>query len=235
MSLPTAFIFDMDGTLVDNMRFHERAWLELLAESGVAVTSEEFHRRAAGRTNPDILREFLGDTLGDADLTEWADRKESRYRDTYRPHLEPVRGLLEFLREAQQLEVPMALATSGGPDNITFVLEGLGLGGFFTAVVSGDEVERGKPDPEMFLLAAQRLNVAPAQCVVFEDSRAGIEAAARAGMRTVVVAPAGDPGTLQSLPAVERVVRDFTEVTPRALLASAVPWPWPGGTRRLKQ
>jgi beta-phosphoglucomutase family hydrolase len=213
-----AFIFDMDGTLVDNMSFHERTWLELLAGCGVAVTADEFHRRASGRTNPDILREFLGDRLAEHEVTEWTERKEALYREAYRPHLQAIAGLHGFLEAARQLGIPLAVATSGTPENVEFVLEGLRIGPLFATIVTGDEVRRGKPDPEMFLTAAERLKVEPASCLVFEDSRAGVEAAVRAGMRVVVLATTPGIRELEGRAGVVSVVADYAELDPRALL-----------------
>jgi beta-phosphoglucomutase family hydrolase len=213
-----AFIFDMDGTLVDNMSFHERTWLELLAGCGVAVTADEFHRRASGRTNPDILREFLGDRLAEHEVAEWTERKEALYREAYRPHLRAIAGLPGFLESARLLGVPLAVATSGTPGNVEFVLDGLRIGALFATVVTGGEVTRGKPDPEMFLIAAERLEVEPASCVVFEDSRAGVEAAIRAGMRVVVLATTPGIRELEGREGVVDVVADYSDLDPRALL-----------------
>jgi HAD superfamily hydrolase (TIGR01509 family) len=213
-----AFIFDMDGTLVDNMSFHERTWLELLAGCRVDVNADNKHRRASGRTNPDILREFLGDRLAEHEVAEWTERKEALYREAYRPHLRAITGLPGFLESARLLGVPLAVATSGTPGNVEFVLDGLRIGALFATVVTGGEVTRGKPDPEMFLIAAERLEVEPASCVVFEDSRAGVEAAIRAGMRVVVLATTPGIRELEGREGVVDVVADYSDLDPRALL-----------------
>ena len=219
-SLPTGgFIFDMDGTLVDNMSFHEKTWLDLLAEQGVSVTVEEFQRRASGRTNPDIIREFLGDRMADHEIGEWTERKEALYREAYRPHLRAIAGLHHFLEAAEAQRIPLGVATSGTPDNVAFVLDGLGIGPLFAAVVTADDVTRGKPDPEMFLAAAARLGVDPSRSVVFEDSRAGVEAGRRAGMRVLVIATTPGIHELEGTPGVIAVVDDYTELDARALLA----------------
>lgn len=223
MSLPAALLFDMDGTLVDNMPFHERTWLAMLADGGVEIGPDEFHRRAAGRTNPDILREFFGDRLTSDERNRWAERKEARYREEYAPHLRALDGLDQFLAAAHRLGIPLALATSGNAPNIEFVLEGLGIRDLFDATVSGDEVRRGKPDPEMFLTAAERLGVAPQGCIVFEDSLAGVEAARRAGMRTVVLATGPTPLDVAGRPDVLRVVPNYLGLDPRELLPAPSP------------
>jgi beta-phosphoglucomutase family hydrolase len=218
MSQASAFIFDMDGTMVDNMEFHGRAWVEFLAQLGIEMDAEEFLRRTSGMTNARILRSILGPHLSIREVAAYAARKEALYRELYRPYLRPVPGLRSFLAQTRRLDIPLALATSAGWENIAFVLEGLGLTSAFQAVVDADAVERGKPHPEMFLTAAARLGVPPEGCVVFEDSRAGLEAARRAGMAAVALSTTHPPAELGRLPGVVRVVDDFWGLDPRGVL-----------------
>ena len=213
-----AFIFDMDGTLVDNMEVHTQIWLEMLRERGLEMTAEAFHHRASGKPNERILGELFDGRMSEEEAAAFAEEKEARYRAVYGPQMRPVKGLMGFLESAQRLQVPMAMATSAGSDNITFVLEGLNLGGIFRAVVGAEDVRHGKPDPEMFLLAAEQMGVPPPACLVFEDSPAGIEAAGRAGMKAVAVATTAPPRTYRNLKPVARVIEDFTQVTPAELL-----------------
>jgi beta-phosphoglucomutase family hydrolase len=205
-----AFILDMDGTLVDNMGVHLRAWTTFLADFGVEISPEAFLRRTSGLQNPQILRMMLGQDLSEAEVDAYAAQKEARYRDLYRPHLEPVDGGIAFLEEAWQRGAPLALATSANQPNVDFVLGGLGIEDLFDAVVSAEDVERGKPHPEMFLATAQQLGVEPDCCLVFEDSAAGIEAAHRAGMAVIALATTHDEDELRALPGVVDVVEDFT-------------------------
>jgi beta-phosphoglucomutase family hydrolase len=214
-----AFIFDMDGTLVDNMEVHTQIWLEMLLEHGVAMTAEEFHHRASGKPNERVLREVFDGRMSKEETAAFAARKEARYRVAYGPQMRPVRGLPRFLAAAQRLRVPMSLATSAGSDNIAFVLGGLEIEHIFHAVVGAEDVTHGKPDPEMFLLAAERMGVDPRGCLVFEDAPAGIEAASRAGMRAIAVATTAPAHTYSGLKPVVRVIEDFTSVTPEGLLA----------------
>lgn len=218
MDLIEAFIFDMDGTIVDNMGFHSQVWVEFLAELGVSLTPTEFHRLTGGMTNRQILRQMIGDHLSDPEIAAYSEQKEVRYRSVYRNHLKPVAGFMGFLEEARRLGAPMALATSAERPNIQFILGGLGIESVFRAVVGAEEVERGKPDPEMFLKAAGRLGVDPERCLVFEDSSAGLKAAHRAGMRAVALATTTAPEVLRGLPGVVRVAEDFTTLDPRGLL-----------------
>lgn len=214
-----AFIFDMDGTLVDNMRVHDQSWVEVLASAGVQVEAEQFYHRTAGKPNAQILREFIGPHLSDEAVATYSDRKEALYRERFRPHLKAIDGLPEFLQAAKQLSAPMALATAAGRDNISFVLDGLGLRCFFEVVVGGDDIKHGKPNPEIFLTAAYRLGVPPEQCLVFEDAPAGIEAARRAGMRAVVLTTTLSAQELTGRNDIEQIVQDYTALNPAKLLS----------------
>lgn len=218
MSETGAFVFDMDGTMVDNIPFHIRSWLALLSELGVQITRDEFVRRMMGKTNAETLRELVApEILGDR-IAEYAARKEAMYRELYRPHLKLVAGLAEFLRDARDLGVPMAVATSAPPANVEFVLGGLEIEAYFQAVVGADQVQRGKPHPDIFLVTAERLGVVPARCLVFEDAPMGIEAARRAGIRAVAVTTSLDAREFAGAPGVVRVIPDFVSVSPAMLL-----------------
>lgn len=205
-------IFDMDGTVVDNMAFHDRAWSGLLDHLGIALDMDAFRRRTAGKTNPEILRELLGADLSDADIVALGDRKEAFYREFYAPHLRAIDGFFEVIDRADRHGVPYALATAAGPANIAFTLNGLGLTERFATVVGAADVKNGKPHPDMFLAAAERMRVAPERCLVFEDAPAGVEAARRAGMRAVVVTTTLTPAEVADLPHVLRAVATFAEL-----------------------
>ena len=214
-----AFLFDMDGTLIDNMAFHCQTWLELLEREGHPISEAQFYREAAGKTNPEILRQYLGDHLTDAECAIHATNKEGLYRELYGPHLAPIVGLIPFLDKAKAAGIALALATSAGPNNIRFVLEGLNLAAYFEATVRGDEVTKGKPDPEIFLTAAQRLGVAPENCIVFEDAFAGIEGAGRAGMSVVALATTLTAEQMTGIAHIVRIATDYTNLEPTELFA----------------
>jgi HAD superfamily hydrolase (TIGR01509 family) len=178
-------LWDLDGTLIDSAEQHYVAWHEALARRGREHTREEFFR-GFGRRNDVILREIFQDTLTPEDAAGVADDKEERYRRLVREHgLEPLPGVTEWLTRLSEAGFRQALATSAPAANVAVVVEVLGLGRFFDATVSAEDVERGKPDPAVFLLAARRIGVAPERCVVVEDAPAGLEGARRAGMKSV--------------------------------------------------
>lgn len=182
-----ALIFDMDGTLVDNMGFHHRTWIEWAHREGLAGSNEYILSQTHG-TIREITRRLFPD---EDDATRFArgERKEALYREIYRPHLRLIPGLAELLENAKKAGLPMAVATAGDRTNIDFTLDGLNVRSYFKAIIGAEDVKNGKPDPEVFLQAAQKLSIDPANCLVFEDSTVGAEAARRAGMSCIVVNP----------------------------------------------
>jgi beta-phosphoglucomutase family hydrolase len=178
-------VFDMDGVLVNNSRFHREAWRRLAREEGFTLTDPEFWRQAIGRPVDEAVPRILGRLVTREEAARLAKRKTALYHELADGHAEPVPGVVEFVRALAGAAVPRALATSAVADSATRILEGLGLAGAFTVRVTAGQVRRGKPDPEVYLTAAARLGVPPAACVVFEDAVVGVEAARRAGMAVV--------------------------------------------------
>ncbi len=210
-----AFIFDMDGTLADTMPYHQLAWDAMLPELGVQVDRDEFFRWSAGLTNREIFPRLLGRDVPADELIMLSEQKEAHYRDLYRPHLDVLPGVLPFLQRTIDAGYPRAVGSAAPPDNLDLVLDGLKLRPYFQAVVGGADVARGKPDPEIFLRAAERLGVAPHACVVFEDAPAGIEAARRAGMSCVVLSTTLNRDQVRAMGSdtahVTHVIDDFTD------------------------
>lgn len=204
---PKALIFDVDGTLVHNMPVHNQIWLNFLAGLGIQIEANEFQHKTAGKTSPEVVRLMLGNHLTDAEARQYGEQKEILYRSTYQPQAVP--GLHAFLAQAHQAGLPMAIASAGGPLNIGLVLDGLGIRPYFQAIVSGEDVQHGKPAPDLFLKAAERLGVDPADCLVFEDAWFGVEAAHRAGMRVILLTTTIDPQTVEEQHGVETAVPNF--------------------------
>ncbi|GLK80462.1 HAD family hydrolase [Methylopila turkensis] len=179
-------IFDMDGTLVDNMAVHDDAWEAWHAEVGLAFDRPSFFRRTAGRTNPEIISELFPDRPA-AEIAAMGAAKEAIYRRLYAPRLAAHAGFAALMAEADRRGVKAAVATAAPPENVDFTLDGLGLRDRFVAVVQPSMGYRGKPHPDMFLAAAEKLGVSPAECLVFEDAPLGVEAARRGGMPAVAI------------------------------------------------
>ena len=178
-------IFDMDGVLVDSAAPHKRSWQLLAGELGRTVTEEEF-RRTFGRQNRDIIPLVFGETSEDR-IRELADRKEEIYRQLVRDDPPIVSGAVELVRGLAELGVRLAVGSSGPRANIDLILTAMDAHRHLSVIVSGEDVSRGKPHPDVFLLAAERLEIVPERCVVIEDAPFGVEAAKRAGMRCVAV------------------------------------------------
>jgi len=211
-----AFIFDMDGTLVDNMRFHTKAWGKMLAENGVEMNAHDFLVKTAGKTNREILPTVFGD-ISDERIDKLGKRKETLYREYFLPHRKTVDGVVGFLQAAQSLGVKMAVATAAPIGNVEFILDGLDLRKYFQAVVTAADVSRGKPDPEIFLKSAEKLNVEPKNCLVFEDAIGGFEAAHRAGMKSVGIATVNSIEDILRHDSVVEAHDDFTKLNPLEL------------------
>lgn len=204
-----ALLFDMDGTIIDNMRFHDQAWFALLRAHGADFDESTFFRQTAGMKNPDILRMFLGSQLTDEECAQLSVEKESHYRSLYGPSLSLMPGLDELMKECDAAGVKLGVATSAPPENIDFVLDGLDLRRRFGAVVGGDEVANGKPAPDIYLKTADKLGAAPGECVVFEDAPIGIESGHRAAMPVFVVCRSLTHAQAMSLPGVVSAEQDF--------------------------
>ena len=211
------FIFDMDGTLADTMPHHQLAWDALFAEMGVTVDRDDFFQWSAGLTNREILPRLLGHDFPIDQLLAASEKKEAHYRDIYRPQLATLPGVVPFLQRAQSAGFLRAVGSAAPPQNVDLVLDGLNLRPYFQVVVGGADVSRGKPDPEIFLRAAEKLGAAPADCVVFEDAPAGIEAARRAGMTCVIVTTTLTRAQIaamgEAVSHVTHVIDDFTDLS----------------------
>lgn len=181
-----AALFDMDGTLVDNTLAHMRAFEIFCARYGVTGWKEKLSQ-AFGMGNDDIMRLIMpAELIRERGLASLAEEKEAIYREIYAPEIRPVEGLVPLLESLRAAGVRCAVGSSGCHANVDFVLEKCRIGEFFDARISGDRVTRCKPDPEIYLTAAAALGMAPTECVVFEDAKAGIESARRAGVGRVV-------------------------------------------------
>ncbi len=180
-------IFDLDGVLVDTSEFHYQSWLALGREYGFTM-SRDFFLETFGQRNVAIIPRLISKTLSSEEIYRLSERKEELYRRICRGHLQPLPGAVLLVRSLSEAGFKLAIGSSTARANIDLVLEELGLKSFFQTIVSAEEVRRGKPDPEVFLKAADRMGVLPSQCVVIEDAPAGIEAGKRAEMKTIAVA-----------------------------------------------
>jgi len=211
--MPGAVIFDWDGVVVDSSAHHERSWEVLAQRRGLPLPPGHF-KRGFGKKNNIIIPD-LGWATAPATVENLAREKEEIYRNLIREHgIEPLPGVRSLLTALHTAGIPTAIGSSTEQANLDLPLDMMNLRGFFRVIVSGEDVEHGKPDPAIFLLAAQRLGIPPADCVVLEDAHVGIEAARRAGMRVLAVATTNPASALGDADA---TVDNLAEVTPERL------------------
>jgi beta-phosphoglucomutase family hydrolase len=212
MPLARAVIFDMDGVLVDSGAHHRQAWRAVLDELGVAPAQPEFWRVTIGRPSVEAVPFLLGRPIPPAEAYRVAARKQEHYRRLSREGPLTVRGVAAFVDALVARGVPRAVATSASIVDADPLLRRLGLRDRFEVLVAAEDVRRGKPDPEVYLLAAEGLRVPPAHCVVFEDAVVGVQAARSAGMRVIGVSTAHTVTELVAAGA-ERAIEHFEGIT----------------------
>lgn len=224
---PRAVVFDLDGTLTDNMPLHQRAFDRFAQRHGLPPIGLEQRRRLDGKRNRDIFPILFGRELDAAAQRAFADEKESLYRELSHGKLAPLPGLRELLRLLEGARVPAAIATSAPPENVDHSLRELALEGAFAAVAKSEDLPRGKPFPDVFLAAARALRLDPRLCLAFEDAPLGVEAARAAGMTCVALTTSFPAELFLAHPvAPHAVVRDYDEFLAgpgRDLFAPAAP------------
>jgi beta-phosphoglucomutase family hydrolase len=213
-----AFIFDLNGTMINDMPYHTKAWQSLLNDQlGGNFTWEEVKKEMYGK-NPEVLVRMFGPNRFTMDeMNDLSYKKEQKYQQEFLPNLALLPGLREFLEAAYQKGIPMAIGSAAIPFNIDFVLDNLGIRHYFKAIVSADDVVLSKPHPETFLKAAQLLNTLPTDCVVFEDVPKGVEAAANAGMKAIVLTTTHITEEFEHLDNVLHYSKDFDDAYIQAL------------------
>lgn len=205
-----AVVFDMDGVIVDSHPAHRLAWREFLRTFGREVTDCELDFVMDGRKREEILVHFLG-PLTDAQLKEYGRLKNDLFWQGS-SEVAPIPGAFEFIECIHRAGIPMAVASSASSSRTRSILKRLGLLAHFTAVVTGDEVPAGKPDPGIYLLACQRMNCPPSAAVAVEDAAAGVRAAKDAGLRCIGIASCGSEQKLTAAGA-DCVLPDFVNLT----------------------
>jgi beta-phosphoglucomutase len=209
---PRAVIFDIDGTIVDNMHLHAEAFGVFAERHGLLPLTSEDRARLDGRRNSEIFPILFKRDVPREEWQAYEHEKEGLYRELSRGRLSPMKGLHALIDRLKEEGIPVALATSAPQLNVAHTLAELDLVGAFPIIVRGDEVARGKPAPDVFLEAARRLGVDPADCLVFEDAPMGIVAAQAAGMRVVALTTSFQTAHFQQLdPAPTFVCGDFED------------------------
>ena len=187
-----ALLFDLNGTMINDMDYHIRAWHTILNDLGAGLNYEETKLQCYGKNHELLERVFPG-RFSNEEMDVMSMEKERKYQQTFRPHLQLIDGLDDFLRNSEKAGIKMGIGTAAIRFNLDFVLDGLHLRHYFDSLVTADDVINSKPDPETFLKGAEELGVAPQECLVFEDSPKGTEAALLAGMQSVAITTMHEP------------------------------------------
>ena len=220
MEQSKAFIFDLNGTMINDMEFHLTAWHNILNEDlNASLSREEVKGHMYGKNEELLDRIFGKGHFSHDQVAEISKTKETRYQQAFRPHLELIAGLPEFLRRADQHHIRMAIGSAAITFNIDFILDNLSIRHYFKAIVSADDVTISKPHPETFLKAADLLGVAPPGCLVFEDAPKGVEAALNAGMRCVVLTTMHEKQEFRDYPNIVHFIEDYTDASLEELFA----------------
>jgi len=175
----------MDGVVCNSIPFHKQAWKEFMSAHNIKYSEEFFDTHVNGQTNDEIFVLLFGHNISKTKRQRLIEEKEKIFRKLYKPHIKPLSGLIEFLKEQTKNKIKIALATAGPEKNVKLILTKTKTKKYFNAIVDDKGVKKGKPDPEIFLKAAKKLKTKPADCIVFEDAISGVEAGKRAGMKVI--------------------------------------------------
>jgi beta-phosphoglucomutase len=209
---PKAVIFDMDGVLIDSYRAHFESWKRAAAEHGSTYTEAQF-AAGFGRTSREVIAEqWQSEPLSDQQIAQIDQRKEALFREILSLDFPAMPGAVELIESLVEAGFRIAVGSSGPDENVRLAIDRLGIARFLSAIVTGNDVKRGKPDPQVFLIAAEQMCVPPARCVVVEDAPVGVEAAHRGGMHAIALASTGR--TVEQLAAADLVVKSLTGLTP---------------------
>jgi beta-phosphoglucomutase family hydrolase len=218
-----AFLFDLNGTMIDDMEFHLKAWYHILNDDlGANLSWEETKVQMYGKNSELLVRIFGDSKFTQEEMDRLSIEKEKRYQQEYKPNLKLIPGLHEFLEKAHALNIPMAIGSAAIMFNIDFVLDNLNIRHYFKAIVSADDVSISKPHPETYLKCAQILGVDAANCLVFEDAPKGVEAAQNAGMGSVVLTATTlhEKEEFAVYNNVVQYITDYTHLSPADLVKS---------------
>lgn len=212
-----AFLFDLNGTMIDDMEYHIRAWHTILNELGAGISYERTKAECYGK-NDELLERIFPGRFSSDEKTAMSYAKEEKYQREYRPRLALLKGLGDFLKEAQAKEIPMAIGSAAIKFNIDFVLDGLNIRNYFSSIVSADDVLFSKPNPETFMKCADQLGITPERCIVFEDTPKGVQCALNAGMKVVVVNTMHTTEEFSSFENIISFSKDFSQLNLDTLL-----------------
>ncbi|HEY9005114.1 HAD family hydrolase [Ohtaekwangia sp.] len=210
-----AFLFDMDGVIVDSNPYHKIALIQFCKEHGYNLSEQELREKIYGRTNRDWIMNIFGN-IGDEKIRLYTEEKEALYRKLYDKDIKLVNGLMEFLEKAEKAGIPRAVATSAPRANVDFSLSKTNTERFFPTILDDSFVSKGKPDPEIYLKSAAAVGYKPENCIVFEDSLSGVAAGKAAGCKVVGITTTHTP---EELSQTDFIIEDFQNLDPETLIS----------------
>ena len=203
-----AFVFDLNGTMVNDMPYHIKAWHEKIIQLGGSLTLDEMKHQCYGK-NDELLERVFPGKYSLEERIKIGNEKEAIYRIEFKPFLKLMDGLDQFLKKADQENIKMAIGSAAITDNINFVIQNMHIEHYFNAIISANDVKNSKPDPETFLKCAEALSIDTADCLVFEDTPKGVECALNAGMQAVVILGEHEAAEFEQYENVIHLVRDY--------------------------
>lgn len=201
-------IFDMDGVLADTGPIHFDSWVKMATEIGMEFTRDMFEQTFGQQSNT-ITRKLVGPDVDNSLVEYWGNLKEQYYREMVKEKLTPLPGAVRIIKELKIEGFKLAIGSSGPPENVELLLTSLEIKDYFDIIITAAEVRKGKPEPDVFLIAAKSLNINPENCLVIEDAPVGIEAANRAGMISIAITTTH---TKEELLGAQLIIKDLTEI-----------------------
>lgn len=209
-----AFVFDMDGVIVDTNPYHKISLRQFAEKYGYSLSEEELIEKIYGRTNKEWIPNLFGRKMKAEEVSRYGEEKEQIFRDIYEKDIKEVAGLTQFLNEAMKLNIKMAIGTSAPRSNVDFVLKHTGIGKFFPVILDESHVTHGKPDPEIYINCAAALKFPSSQIIVFEDSLSGVAAGKASGSHVVGMATTHSAEELGT----KVTMKNFTELNPTDII-----------------
>lgn len=211
------FVFDLNGTMIDDMQYHINAWHRILNDLGATISLEQMKEECYGK-NHELLERMFPSRFSFEEKDRMSYEKEKQYQEQFRPNLQLVDGLHDFLKEAHNNGIKTAIGSAAIMFNIDFVLDGLNIRQYIDAIVSADDVNSSKPHPETFLKCAEALYLDPEDCIVFEDAPKGAEAAMNAGMDCIIITTLHKPEEFTAYKNIIGFIVNFHDDLARQLL-----------------
>lgn len=204
------FLFDLNGTMINDMDYHISAWHQVLNHHGAAISWEHMKKECYGK-NEEIVERLFPGKFTEEETHKMSLLKEQQYQQSYKPHVELLPGLHDFLIKARAKNIGMAIGSAAIMDNIDFIIDNLDLRVYFDVIVSADDVQLSKPHPETYLSCATKLRVKHDECIVFEDSTKGVESALNAGMKCIALTTLHEEQEFEKFNNVLAVVKDYAD------------------------